>query len=369
MSTTTPLDGSGDHGATTSSPLLVLDGLRKEFGARSPMGRRRGPLVAVDDVSLSMAPGETLGVVGESGSGKSTLASLVLRLIDPTSGRIEFGGRDITDVRGRDLRRLRPEMQAVFQDVSGSLNHKMNLGQIVGEPLRIHRDLSVAERTKRAGELLEMVGLSPRHLRRYPYELSGGQRQRIGVARALALHPRLLVMDEPVSALDVSTQSQVVNLLQRLQGELGTAYLFIAHDLYVVHHMSHRIAVMYLGAVVEHGSADQVYRRPRHPYTQALLSAIPDADRGRTGRRDRIVLSGEVPSPLHIPSGCRFHTRCPYAFDRCATDAPEVAVFSDGGTVACHLHDHGPKLDGRSVVELAIPKRRAAHLAAAADPQ
>ncbi len=338
--------------------LLSVDSVRKEFRSRSFWHRDAPSLVAVDDVSFTMSPGETLGVVGESGSGKSTLARLVLRLLDPTSGRIEFEGQDLTALRGEALRAVRPRLQSVFQDVSGSLNHRMNLAQLVGEPLKIHGDMPRAERNERAAELLEMVGLSPRHLRRYPYELSGGQRQRIGVARALALHPRLLVMDEPVSALDVSTQSQVVNLLQRLQADLGIAYLFIAHDLYVVHHMSHRIAVMYLGAIVEHGPATQVYERPRHPYTEALLSAIPDADRGRSGRRERIVLTGEVPSPLDVPSGCRFHTRCQYAFEPCAVERPRPIRFADGGVVECHLHDHGPQLGGESVVELEPPERR-----------
>jgi oligopeptide/dipeptide ABC transporter ATP-binding protein len=303
-----------------ATPLLRATGLRKEFPRRgSSLGRRRRgpPVTAVDDVSFEIRPGETLGLVGESGSGKSTTGRLVLRLLDPTSGAVEFDGVDITHVTGERLRALRRDFQPVFQDVSGSL--------------------------------------SQHYAGRYTYELSGGQRQRVGIARALATSPRLVVLDEPVSALDVSTQSQVVNLLADLQQQTGVAYLFIAHDLYVVHHVSHRIAVMYLGAIAEMGAAEQVYGAPRHPYTQALLSSIQSPDPGL--RRERIVLHGDIPSPTAIPTGCRFHTRCPYAFEPCATVVPVPLVLADGGTVACHLHTDGPVLAGASVNQLGLGGR------------
>jgi oligopeptide/dipeptide ABC transporter ATP-binding protein len=330
-------------------PLARLIDIRKEFRVRGGSSRRDAvTAVAVDGVSLDIMPGESLGLVGESGSGKSTVGRLLLRLLDPTSGRVMFEGRDITGLSRHQMRPLRADMQAVFQDIGGSLNQKMTIGQLVAEPLRFHKQLDRAAALDRAGALLETVGLARHHLARYPYELSGGQRQRVSLARALAVEPRLIVLDEPVSALDVSTQSQAVNLLSDLQAQLGIAYLFIAHDLFVVHHVSHRIAVMYLGAIVEMGPAEQVYAAPRHPYTQALLSAIPHPDPNVELERKRIILTGEVPSPTNIPSGCRFHTRCPYAMEMCATVTPPTLAF-DGGTVACHLHTDGPKLEGASV--------------------
>jgi oligopeptide transport system ATP-binding protein len=343
------------------TPLVRVEHLRKEFPQRGggPLGLgRRGPAaVAVDDISFTIAPGESLGLVGESGSGKSTTARLLLRLLEPTAGRIELAGQDITRLRGPRLRRLRSDVQAVFQDISGALDPRCTVDQIIGEPLRYHRgDLDRTARRARVTELLEMVGLGEHHLGRYPYELSGGQRQRVGLARALAVEPRLVVLDEPVSALDVSTQSQAINLLSDLQQDLGVAYLFVAHDLFVVHHVSHRIAVMYLGVIVELGDARQVYDAPRHPYTQALLSAIPHPDPRQERRRERIILRGEVPSPTAIPSGCRFHTRCPHAFEPCAEVVPPLVTLPDGGTVACHLHTDGPRLDGVSVTTLRPPR-------------
>jgi len=336
---------------TTTAPLARLEHVRKVFRTRnSGFGRQRQQVaVAVDDVSLSIAPGESLGLVGESGSGKSTVGRLLLRLLDVTSGRVEFEGQDITRLNRRQMRPLRSDMQAVFQDISGSLNSKMTIGQLVAEPLRFHQGVVKRDAAARVTEALEMVGLSRHHVGRYPYELSGGQRQRVSLARALAVEPKLLVLDEPVSALDVSTQSQAVNLLGDLQERLNVAYLFVAHDLFVVHHVSHRIAVMYLGAIVEVGTAEQVYSAPRHPYTQALLSAIPHPDPRVEQQRRRIILQGEVPSPTDIPSGCRFHTRCPYAMEVCATTPPPPLTFADGGTVECHLHTDGPVLDGQSV--------------------
>ena len=334
----------------SNGTLARLTNVRKEF--RTHSGRRgAGPAtaVAVDDVSLEIKAGESLGLVGESGSGKSTVARLLLRLIDPTSGTIEFAGQDITHLNRREMRALRGDMQAVFQDISGSLNPKMTIGQLIAEPLHFHQGVDRKHAAERCTQMLELVGLSRHHLGRYPYELSGGQRQRVSLARALAVEPKLLVLDEPVSALDVSTQSQAVNLLSDLQERLGVAYLFIAHDLFVVHHVSHRIAVMYLGAIVELGAAEQIYGAPRHPYTQALLSAIPHPDPNVERTRRRIILTGEVPSPTDIPSGCRFHTRCPHAMEMCETVVPPTSTFDDGGSVACHLHTDGPGLAGASV--------------------
>lgn len=345
-----------------NQPLLEVEGLRKVFGGRDsrlPGLRPKPGAVAVDGVSFSLDRAETLGIVGESGSGKSTAARMVLRLIEPTAGTITFDGRDITSLHGNELRRLRQHVQAVFQDVTGSLNSKMTVGQLVREPLRFHKGLRGSEAERRATELLEMVGLGRYHLSRYPYELSGGQRQRVGLARALAVEPELLVLDEPVSALDVSTQSQAVNLLADLQEELGMAYLFIAHDLFVVHHVSHRIAVMYLGRIVEMGTAEQIFHRPRHPYTEALLSAVPHASVEVNSQRERLVLEGEVPSPTDIPSGCRFRTRCPHVFDRCEEEDPAESTYHDGGMVACHLHDDGPRLGGESVAVLRTSGRSA----------
>jgi len=320
------------------SALLEAHDLVKHFATGGTAFRRGGETVhAVDGVSLEVQSGETLGVVGESGCGKSTLGRLLVRLHAPTGGTIRFDGRDVTNLSRRELRPYRREMQMIFQDPYASLNPRKRVGQILEDPFRIHHELDRAAARSRVRELLEIVGLSPDHVNRYPHEFSGGQRQRIGVARALALNPKLIVADEPVSALDVSIQAQVINLLDDLQDEFQLTYVFIAHDLGVVHHVSDRIAVMYLGVVVEIGPADELFLSPVHPYTEALLSAIPaiegDVDEVR---RERIVLEGEVPSPVAPPSGCRFHPRCRYATDICAVERPPLANHGGARFAACH---------------------------------
>jgi peptide/nickel transport system ATP-binding protein len=336
--------------AADGEPVLRATNLVKDFPLRSGILRRiNGSVRAVDDVSLSIQPGTTLGLVGESGSGKSTLARVVLRLIDPTSGSIVVNGKDITSLRGPALRRHRESMQLVFQDPYSSLDPKQSIADIVGEPLAIHTSMSRAQRDQRVMELLAQVGLGSQVLSRQPHEFSGGQRQRIAIARALALEPRLLVCDEPVSALDVSTQSQVINLLTELQDQLGVAYLFIAHDLSVVRHISDRIAVMYLGQIVEEGDADEVYERPTHPYTAALLSSIPIPDPTRQRERTRILLRGEVVEATVDGQGCRFRSRCPFAMDICGQVEPEPYRTPAGTTVRCHLHTTGPGLAGGTV--------------------
>ncbi|MGH3135299.1 MAG: ABC transporter ATP-binding protein [Gaiellaceae bacterium] len=326
-------------GTVTERPLVATEEVVKHFPVReTAFGRRGKELVhAVDGVSLAVRRGETLGVVGESGCGKSTLGRLLVRLHDPTSGTVTFDGTDITKLSRNELRPFRQEMQMVFQDPYASLNPRKRVVQLVGDPLRIHRRGSSSQRRRRVRELLEVVGLSPSHINRYPHEFSGGQRQRIGVARALALNPRLIVADEPVSALDVSIQAQVVNLLHDLQDEFRLTYVFIAHDLGVVRHVSSRIAVMYLGVIVEEAPADVLYESPIHPYTEALLSAIPVIETDDVAPpRTRIVLEGEVPSPIDPPSGCRFHPRCRYATDICRVERPPLADFGKGRFAACH---------------------------------
>jgi oligopeptide/dipeptide ABC transporter ATP-binding protein len=338
--------------ANGSKPLLEAVELVKHFPVRSGSLRRRARehVRAVDGVSLEVRRGETLGVVGESGCGKSTLGRLLVRLHDPTSGTVRFDGRDITRLSRRELRPFRRELQMIFQDPYASLNPRKRVVQLVGEPLRVNGIVPASEIRRRVQELLEVVGLSPHHVNRYPHEFSGGQRQRIGVARALALNPQLIVADEPVSALDVSIQAQVVNLLDDLQDEFDLTYVFIAHDLGVVRHVSDRIAVMYLGVIVELAPADDLYASPIHPYTEALLSAIPVIDTGEETavRRERIVLEGEVPSPIDPPAACRFHPRCRYATEICRVERPPLVSFGGGRVAACHhpLGGAKPQQDG-----------------------
>jgi oligopeptide/dipeptide ABC transporter ATP-binding protein len=324
---------------TTERPLLEVSGLTKHFPVtRGIFGRVAGHVRAVDDLSFDIARGETLGLVGESGSGKTTAGRAVLRLIEPTSGRVIFDGTDVTLADAETLRGLRRRMQIVFQDPYASLNPRLRVIDIVGEALEVHGLAKGAEVERRVAALLRKVGLSPSWINRYPHEFSGGQRQRLGIARAVALEPKLIVCDEPVSALDVSIQAQVVNLLKDLGRELELSYLFIAHDLSVVRHVSHRIAVMYLGELVELAPAKRLFEAPAHPYTRALLSAIPVPDPKR--KRTRLMLAGDVPSPLNPPSGCRFHTRCPAAFERCPTEEPRAVEVEPGHTVKCfHAYD------------------------------
>jgi oligopeptide/dipeptide ABC transporter ATP-binding protein len=318
---------------TTSTPddvLLSADEVVKHFG----------PVQAVDGVSLTVRRGETLGLVGETGCGKSTLARCLTRLHELSGGRVQFDGRDISTLSRRELAPVRRDVQMIFQDPYGSLNPRRRVGSIIGDPYAIHDVADGRDRRRRVQELMELVGLNPEHFNRYPAEFSGGQRQRIGVARALALRPKLIVCDEPVSALDVSIQAQVLNLLADLQAELGLTYLFISHDLSVVRHVSDRVAVMYLGRIVETAPVDELYERPRHPYTAALLSAASVADPDEADRRERILLTGDVPSPIAPPAGCRFHPRCPKARQRCAIDDPAL-VARDGDPAphrtACHF--------------------------------
>ncbi len=321
-----------------SESLLQVSHLVKNFPVRHGVFAGMAEQVhAVDDISFEIGAGETLGLVGESGCGKSTTGRCVLRLIEPTSGEVRLEGKNVTGMAGRKLGALRRDMQIIFQDPYASLNPRMTIGAIIGEALTIHKLAKThAEYEDRIVELLQLVGLNADHMRRYPHEFSGGQRQRIGIARALAVSPKLIVCDEPVSALDVSVQAQVINLLADLQDEFRLSYLFIAHDLAVVQHISTRVAVMYLGRIVEHAPADEIYENPRHPYTEALLSAVPTPDPRATRRRIR--LEGDVPNPINPPSGCHFHTRCPIReLPLCSTEKPELKQTKDGHWVACHL--------------------------------
>ena len=337
------------------APLLEIDHLVKHFPIKSGVliDREVGRVKAVDDVSLFVNEGETLGLVGESGCGKSTLCRAVLRLVEPTSGSVRFAGQELTTLSKGQMRAARREMQMIFQDPYASLNPRKRVVQIVGDPLSLHGVSSGEEQRKQVQRLLERVGLSPEHVNRFPHEFSGGQRQRIGIARALALRPKLIIADEPVSALDVSIQAQIINLLDDLQEELGLTYLFVAHDLGIVRHVSDRIAVMYLGKIVEIGPADQVYSNPIHPYTLSLLSAVPIPDPRENRAREPMVLEGDVPSPANPPAACRFHTRCPYATDICSEVEPKLIDHGNGHWAACH---HPLDREHPDAVDAALPR-------------
>ena len=324
------------NGSANGAPVLDVRGLKKHFPIRTGLLQRAaGTVFAVDGVSFSINAGETLGLVGESGCGKSTVGRTILRLIEPTGGSISIDGRDITHLSKTELRPYRRQMQIIFQDPFSSLDPRMSAGDIVAEPMRVHGTAHGRDVRKRVAELFERVGLRAAQMDNFPHQFSGGQRQRIGIARALALQPKLIIGDEPVSALDVSIQAQVLNLMMDLQREMGLAYLFISHNLAVVEHISHRIAVMYLGRIVEYTDKHTLFVRPLHPYTELLLLAVPVPD--PSVKREKRVLQGDVPSPIKPPSGCHFHTRCPYVIDRCRTEPPELREVKPGQLVACHL--------------------------------
>ena len=339
-----------------NQPLLEVKNLKKYFPIKAGVLQREVARVhAVDDVTFEVHQGETLGLVGESGCGKSTLGRCVVRLLEPTAGDIVFEGESIAHRRARSMRPLRRELQMVFQDPYASLNPRKRVGTIIGDPMKIHHVGDKSERKHRVQQLLETVGLSPEHYNRFPHEFSGGQRQRIGVARALALRPKLIVADEPVSALDVSIQSQMINLLEDLQNEFRLTYIFIAHDLGVVRHVSDRIAVMYLGQIVELSPAEELYQRPIMPYTEALLSAVPIPDPDLAQKRERIVLEGDVPSPIDPPSGCPFHPRCRYATDICSQVQPPLTDYGNGHLAACH---HPLNVDKETLARVSVDAKR-----------
>ncbi len=345
--------GIGQNGTSPEPVVRMVDVVKKYPLPRTTLFGKRVHVEAVAGVSLEIQKGETYGLVGESGSGKSTIARLLLRLVEPTSGTIEVCGTEVTKLRGEALRKVRRVEQIVFQDPYSSFDPFAPIAASIGEPLQTHLHMSSGDRLRRAGELLDLVGLPKVYLDRYPSELSGGQLQRAAVARALAVQPQVIVLDEPVSALDVSTQAQVINLLQDLQKEFGLAYLFIAHDLSVVEHISHQIAVMYLGRIVERGPGAVIYEKAAHPYTDALLAAVPTPDPIVQRTRRGVTLEGDIPSAANPPSGCRFRTRCPYVMDMCSEVDPPAYRTPSGAVVHCHLHEHGPKLEGRPVKELA----------------
>ena len=320
-----------------TSFVEVLD-LKKHFAVRRGIWQRQvGAVHAVDDVTFQLDRGKTLGLVGESGCGKTTVARMVVQLLRPTQGQVLFKGKDLVSMKGSELREIRPKIQMIFQDPYASLNPRMTVGRLIEEPLIEHTDMSRSDRHERVLELTQVVGLDPSSVERYPHEFSGGQRQRIGVARALALQPELLVCDEPVSALDLSIQAQIINLLEDIQDKFNLTYLFISHDLGIIKHICDTVAVMYLGKIVETGSAQEVYGDPQHPYTEALLSSVPVANPTGRHQRKRVILSGEIPSSTTPPSGCNFHTRCPLAEQQCKEKSPDLRRLSDGRLVACHL--------------------------------
>ena len=332
-----------DATAPSTEVLVSVKGLKKHFPIMQGVLRRQvGAVKAVDGISFDIYRGETLGLVGESGSGKSTTGRVILQLDKATEGSVTFEGQELTNLGGEEMRKLRPQMQMVFQDPHASLNPRMTVGSIIAEPLREHKASKGDDQEQRIVELLSLVGLAPKHANRYPHEFSGGQRQRIGIARAIALNPDFIVCDEPIAALDVSIQAQVVNLLENLQGVLNLTYLFISHDLSMVRHIADRVAVMYLGRIMELATVDRLYNHPQHPYTQALLSAVPVPDPTIEAVRRRVILQGDIPSPANPPPGCPFNTRCPMAQERCVEEVPEWRQLKTGHWVACHFAEYTP---------------------------